>query len=202
MLFATRDSAVAKKPRLRLTISRSSSVSPSLDFHRAMSACMLTSVGIQWLLQAAKYFSHAQRYLSGSSWLTSARELIIRLSSTSTRAAPLWISPRPVVLTVVMNSFPCVVGEVAPALADATGKEGGYWQASHSGSSTAQNAAASAVRSGAGPAADRGGAAAGRGAGVGEGLGAETATGVTALSLPSVPRSVLFSTCVAPCDRR
>src|SRR5690606_26639194 len=54
------------------------------------------SLGIQWLLQPARYFSHAQRYLSGSSWLTSARALIMRLSSTDTRAAPRSISPRPV----------------------------------------------------------------------------------------------------------
>src|SRR3954470_18913257 len=89
MLFATRDSAVAKKPRLRFSISRSSSVRPSRDFHSEMSACIDTSVGIQWLLQAARYFSHAQVYFSGSSWLTSARELIIALSATSTRAAPI-----------------------------------------------------------------------------------------------------------------
>jgi hypothetical protein len=35
-------------------------------------------------------------YLSGRSWLTSARQLIIRLSSTETRAPPRSISPRPV----------------------------------------------------------------------------------------------------------
>ena len=52
-----------------------------------MSACMETSVGIQWLLQPARYFSHAQWYFSGSSWLTSARQLIIRLSSTRDAAA-------------------------------------------------------------------------------------------------------------------
>src|SRR5690606_36204429 len=54
------------------------------------------SVGIQWLLQPERYFSHAQRYLSGRSWFTSARALIMRLSSTDTRAAPRSISPRPV----------------------------------------------------------------------------------------------------------
>lgn len=59
MLFATRDSAVAKKPRLRFSIRRSSSVNPSRDFQREMSACIATSVGIQWLLQAAKYLSQA-----------------------------------------------------------------------------------------------------------------------------------------------
>src|SRR3954465_211156 len=85
MLLATSDSAVAKKPRLRLSIVRSSSVSPSRDFHRAMSACIATSVGIQWLLQPARYLSQAQVYFSGSSWLTSARALIMRLSPTDTR---------------------------------------------------------------------------------------------------------------------
>src|SRR5689334_17027488 len=88
MLLATNDSEVAKKPRFRLIMRRSSSVRPSFDFHRLMSACIDTSVGIQWLLQPLRYFSHAQWYLSGSSWLTSARQLIIALSSTFTRAAP------------------------------------------------------------------------------------------------------------------
>ena len=37
----------AKKPRLRLIVRRSSSVSPSFDFHSAISACIETSVGIQ-----------------------------------------------------------------------------------------------------------------------------------------------------------
>src|SRR5690606_24375910 len=96
MLLATRDSAVAKKPRFRLSISRSSSVRPSGDFHRAMSACMETSVGIEWLLQPARYLSQAQWYLSGSSWFTSARALIIALSLTLTRAASRAISPSPV----------------------------------------------------------------------------------------------------------
>lgn len=100
MLLATKDSAVAKKPRLRLSICRSSSVRPSGDFHSAMSACIATSVGIQWLLQAARYLSHAHRYFIGSSWLTSARALIIRLSSTLIRAAPTSISPRPVASVV------------------------------------------------------------------------------------------------------
>src|SRR5688572_17628455 len=96
MLLATRDSDAAKKPRLRLMARRSSSVRPLRDFHSAMSACMETSVGIQWLLQPARYFSQAQEYFSGRSWFTSARQLIIALSSTETRAAPRSISPRPV----------------------------------------------------------------------------------------------------------
>jgi hypothetical protein len=53
-LLATSDSAVAKNPRLRCTISRSSAVRPSGARHSAMSACMPTSVGIQWLLHAAR----------------------------------------------------------------------------------------------------------------------------------------------------
>src|SRR5690606_25456392 len=96
MLLATRLSDAAKKPRLRLSMRRSSSVRPSFDFHNAMSACIETSVGIQWFLQPDRYFSHAQRYLSGKSWFTSARALIMRLSSTETRAPPRSISPRPV----------------------------------------------------------------------------------------------------------
>src|SRR5690606_41830449 len=61
MLLATSDSEAAKKPRLRLMARRSSSVRPSRDFHSAMSACIDTSVGIQWLLQPDRYFSQAQR---------------------------------------------------------------------------------------------------------------------------------------------
>src|ERR1700722_9271765 len=95
MLFATSDSDAAKKPRLRLMARRSSSVKPVGDFQSAISACIEISVGIQWLLHPERYFSHAQRYLSGRSWLTSARQLIIALSSTRTRAAPRAMAPSP-----------------------------------------------------------------------------------------------------------
>ena len=57
---------------------------------------METSVGIQWLLQPARYFSHAHSYFRGRSWFTSARQLIIALSSIDTRAPPRAICPRPV----------------------------------------------------------------------------------------------------------
>ena len=50
---------------------------------------MLISCGIQWLLQAARYFSQAQAYLNGTSWFKSARQLMICLSSTWMRAAPI-----------------------------------------------------------------------------------------------------------------
>src|SRR5580658_10768555 len=96
MLFATSDSDAAKKPRLRLMARRSSIVRPFGDFHNAMSACIDISVGIEWLLQPDRYFCQAQRYFSGSNWFTSARQLIIALSSTRTRAAPRVIVPRPV----------------------------------------------------------------------------------------------------------
>src|SRR5437660_12177131 len=85
MLLATRLSDAAKKPRLRLMARRSSSVRPSREFHSAMSACIDTSVGIQWLLQPARYFSQGHLYFSGSNGLTSARQLIMRFSSTHTR---------------------------------------------------------------------------------------------------------------------
>src|SRR5699024_6284596 len=62
----------------------------------AMSACMLTSVGIQWLWQPARYFCQAHWYFSGISWFTSARALIMALSSTVTRSASCAIAPRPV----------------------------------------------------------------------------------------------------------
>src|SRR6185437_9625827 len=85
MLFAARLSAVTKKPRLRLTISRSSSVRPAGFFHSSMSRCMLISCGIQWFAQPARYLSYAHLYLNGTSWLTSACPLMTRLSSTRTR---------------------------------------------------------------------------------------------------------------------
>ncbi len=94
-LLATSESAVEKKPRLRMTIRRSSSVRPSMLFHRAMSAVMLTSCGIQWLAQPSRYFCQAQSYLNGTSWLRSARQLIMRFSSTRTRALEPSSSARP-----------------------------------------------------------------------------------------------------------
>src|SRR4051794_12651208 len=85
MLFAASESAVTKKPRLRFTISRSSSVSPSGFFHSAMSRFMFTSWGIQWFAQPDRYFSHAHLYLKGTSWFTSVFALMTRLSSARTR---------------------------------------------------------------------------------------------------------------------
>src|SRR6267143_1725668 len=85
MLLAASESAVTKKPRLRLTMRRSSSVRPARFFHSSMSRLMLISCGIQWLAQAARYFSQAHLYLNGTSWLTSALELMTFLSSTDTR---------------------------------------------------------------------------------------------------------------------
>src|SRR5690606_34410312 len=95
MLLATSDSDAAKNPRLRLIIRRSASVRPSRDRHRAMSACIETSVGIQVFLHAARYRSQAHAYLSGSSWLTSARQLIIALSSARTRPPVRSMAPSP-----------------------------------------------------------------------------------------------------------
>src|SRR2546423_4794546 len=85
MLLAASESAVTKKPRLRLTTRRSSSVSPFGSFHSWMSRLILISCGIQWFAQAARYFSQAHLYLNGTSWLTSAFELMTLLSSTVTR---------------------------------------------------------------------------------------------------------------------
>src|SRR5437899_3156123 len=85
MLLAASESAVTKKPRFLLMMRRSSSVSPAGFFHSSMSRLMLISCGIQWLAQAARYFSQAHLYLKGTSWLTSALELMMRLSSTLTR---------------------------------------------------------------------------------------------------------------------
>src|SRR6218665_84975 len=85
MLLAASESAVTKKPRLRLTIRRSSSVRPLGSFHNAMSRDMFTSCGIQWLAQVARYFSQAHLYLKGTSWLTSVWPLMMRLSAAFTR---------------------------------------------------------------------------------------------------------------------
>src|SRR6266850_6044900 len=85
MLLAASESAVTKKPRLRFTTRRSSSVRPFGSFHSWISRLMLISCGIQWLAQAAMYFSQAHLYLNGTSWLTSALELMTFLSSTETR---------------------------------------------------------------------------------------------------------------------
>src|SRR5882757_6277621 len=71
-----------------------------------MSACIETSVGIQWLLHPARYLSQAHWYFSGSSWFTSARALIIALSATSIREAPTAIVPSPVTLLVVVTGRP------------------------------------------------------------------------------------------------
>src|ERR1041385_2478811 len=87
MLLAASESAVTKKPRLRLIRRRSSSVRPLGSFHVAMSRDMLISCGIQWLEQVARYFSHAHLYLNGTSWLTSVWPLMMRFSEAVTRRA-------------------------------------------------------------------------------------------------------------------
>src|SRR6476646_7124919 len=87
MLLAASESAVTKKPRLRLTRRRSSSVRPFGSFQSAMSRVMFTSCGIQWLAQVARYFSQAHLYLKGTSWLTSVWPLMMRLSEALTRCA-------------------------------------------------------------------------------------------------------------------
>src|SRR3954464_3431329 len=85
MLLAASESAVTKKPRLRLTMRLSSSVRPFGSFHVAMSRVMFTSCGIQWLAQVARYFSQAHLYLNGTSWFTSVWPLMMRLSAAFTR---------------------------------------------------------------------------------------------------------------------
>src|SRR5437868_12334930 len=85
MLLAASESAVTKKPRLRLMTRRSSSDRPFGSFHKAMSRDMFTSCGIQWLAQVARYFSQAHLYLNGTNWLTSVWPLMMRLSAARTR---------------------------------------------------------------------------------------------------------------------
>src|SRR3989304_2995088 len=85
MLVAASESAVTKKPRLRLTMRRSSSVRPFGSFHSAMSRLMLISCGIQWLAHAARYLSQPYLLVHGTSWLPSLPPLMTRLSSTRMR---------------------------------------------------------------------------------------------------------------------
>src|SRR5262245_55968680 len=112
MLLAASESAVTKKPRLRLMMRRSSSVRPLGSFHVAMSRDMLISCGIQWLAQPARYFSHAHLYLNGTSWLTSVEPLITRLSAALTRrllcaAAALGLLPRMPACVALGGRTPC-----------------------------------------------------------------------------------------------
>src|SRR3954464_4350638 len=90
MLLAASGWAVTKKPRLRLMTRRSSSVRPFGSFHSWMSRLMLISCGIQWFAHADRYFSQAHLSLKGTSWLTSAFELMMLLSSTLTRRRTPW----------------------------------------------------------------------------------------------------------------
>src|SRR5688572_12462234 len=122
MLLAASESAVTKKPRLRVTMRRSSAVRPFGSFHSWMSRLMLISCGIQWLAQAARYFSQAHLYLNGTSWLTSAFELMTDLSSTLTRrtrlsasagsflAAPAGMNP-----AVGATAIPGMAASLAPS---------------------------------------------------------------------------------------
>src|SRR5262245_60102394 len=115
MLLAASESAVTKKPRLRLTIRRSSSVRPLGSFHVAMSRDMLISCGIQWFEHVARYFSHAHLYLTGTSWLTSVLPLMMRLSAATTRR----VSAEAATAAAACAAFAGVVG-TAVARAGAT----------------------------------------------------------------------------------
>src|SRR5215207_5545396 len=110
MLFAASESAVTKKPRLRLMMRRSSSLRPFGSFHVAMSRDMFTSCGIQWFAHAARYFSQAHLYLKGTSWLTSVWPLMMRLSAALTRRALVGIAE------VASARDDCVtIGLIAPS---------------------------------------------------------------------------------------
>ena len=109
---------------------------------------MFTSCGIQWLAQAAMYFSQAHLYLNGTSWLTSALELMICLSSTLMRrnASPEAIPP---------SAADGAAGNEAAVGRHAQSGERRplalffeiqhYWHASQSGLSMAQNLGSSVV---------------------------------------------------------
>ena len=161
MLFAASESAVTKKPRLRVMMRRSSSVRPFGSFQVAMSRLMLISCGIQWLAQAERYFSQAHLYLNGTSWLTSVRPLMMRLSSTRMRRsssacadAAASCCPRscaPPALPDDAGMKPRTARRPRPGIGDTATSSSklsmfispvwspAYWHASHSGSSTEQN---------------------------------------------------------------
>ncbi len=112
MLLAASESAVTKKPKLRLMMRRSSSVSPLGSFHVAMSRVMFTSCGIQWLAQVARYFSQAHLYLNGTSWLTSVWPLMMRLSAAETRRVSTLVSRRTLAAGLIAASAPAVAAAV------------------------------------------------------------------------------------------
>ena len=161
MLFAARESAVTKNPRLRLMMRRSSSLRPSGSFHVAMSRLMLISCGIQWLAQADRYFSHAHLYLNGTNWLTSVRPLMMRLSSTRMRRSSSALaagaasrcahSCRPPALASDAGMKPRTVCRPRPGIGETATSSSKlsmfispvlsttYWHASHSAPSIEQN---------------------------------------------------------------
>src|SRR5260221_8888237 len=104
MLLAASESAVTKKPRLRLISRRSSSVSPCGFFQVAMSRFMFTSCGMQWLAQPASYLPQAHLYLKGTSWLTSVLALMTRLSSARTRVKRASILAVAAVMAALMSA--------------------------------------------------------------------------------------------------
>src|SRR5688500_9418053 len=112
MLLAASESAVTKKPRFLFTTRRSSSVSPFGSFQSPMSRLMLISCGIQWLAQAARYFSQAHLYLKGTSWFRSAFELMTFLSSTVTRRKALPTGASSCCFAALVGTTP-VVGWIA-----------------------------------------------------------------------------------------
>src|SRR3954470_18923090 len=112
MLFAASESAVTKKPRLRLTMRRSSSLRPLGSFQVAMSRDMLISCGIQWFEQVARYFSQAHLYLNGTNWLTSVWPLMMRLSAAFTRRATVGVA---CAVACANACACCVTGRTAPS---------------------------------------------------------------------------------------
>src|SRR5579862_3651511 len=101
---------------------RSSSVNPFGSFHNATSSAMLISLGIQWLAHASKYFCQAHLYLKGTNWFKSARQLMIFLSSTRMRAAPISNSKPTAPLSIALVDIICFLLSVR------------YWHASQVGS--------------------------------------------------------------------
>src|SRR5699024_6376371 len=122
------DSLDEKKPKPCLSTRRSSSVRPFGSCHMAMSADMLISLGIQWLAQPLRYFSQAHLYLNGTSWLRSARQLMMRFSSTETRSPPSSTCSRPVAPVLVSCAWSAAAGCDLRAFGSGTSPVGfGLW---------------------------------------------------------------------------
>ena len=85
MVLGAKGASGTKKARVRRINLLSLSGRPLGSFHNGMSRVKLTSCGIQWLAQVARYFAQAHLYWKGTNWFTSVLPLMISLSAAFTR---------------------------------------------------------------------------------------------------------------------